>query len=852
MFSNTVNITIPDTKPYGNLSNNANIKFKLDNKQWNSVTQYVYTSLLNDIVHKNKIYNTVDYKNIVPLYDKYIRIEVEQLIPSILTESFKSYFKDNIADLLISTGNSPLIFASSDLSLGIGKQNDGSNIYGLSLMQYRHILKVYKTKKEEEIKKNEYDDNIYNVYIVYNFLLDKMRNNQDIKKYLNIKLSKIIEKEGRYKLERGRPDKETVLTLENRGQLDPNLVLAIKHPSKIAVIIRKIELPKMKDRILLEIKDLVFDLYSDHLIKTSNSEISYDKYQTIKDNRRKHIIENKSYNEYRKIINKVYDMYTKNKLPVILTKDIRTRLETSPQIPTEYDIIEAVNMEIKSEDDTLQQYVPENNDPILIYPHYKNTPSDHKKFVELSPYVIQDKLLKINGKLFPSIIHYLYVMLIHKLTDTGFEESYKYIIRDIDKQVNILSDFVLPNTIEKRYKMIMKEYMENKKKELLTKALSVKFNTKRLRVLLLATGDNELVFNEYVSNGKIRKDTITIDILNSIREEEKNNMDDKTLRNFNPEQLQSLLRVDPFMNSWLKMRVNDICNTITTVYEYTKKKINNIELNAELVSLILDTIYQPCSYIVDNIENLSDDNKAPQYFIDIVKSCTSLKEIEFTDEIIEVIWKRISIIFYFLIKLIKHKSLFDLRSVLGSIELMNSSERSCISYTNNNNTDCVISAIINLLNRIHSFKKELLITTKFDDTEFSLVSKIILSNNKETVIELSPEYIPTSPQYDDEYIPTSPQYNDEYIPTSPQYSPTSFISNEELSDNILSEIMRVNIDDINITNIIQTNIVQELQDIEFTDNISLSNILLKYIHIINDTPMNNQVKINRINFFATT
>ena len=848
MFSNIeVNITNPDTKPYGNLSNNAQIKFKLDNKQWNSVTQYVYTNLLNDVIHKNKVYMSNDYREIVPLYEKYMRIEIEQLIPDILTESFKSYFKDDITDILLSTGNSPLIFASTDKSLGIGKQNDGNNIYGISLMQYRHILKVYKTKRDEEIKKSEYDENIYNVYIVYNFLLDKIKNNQDIKKYVNVKLSKIIEKEGRSRLEKGRPDKETVLTLENRGHLDPNLVLAIKYPSKIAIIIRKIELPKMKNRILRQLKDIVFDVYSDSKIKQTKPDLPYSQYKIIKDNRRKSIEPVKYYD----LIDKVYVMYTKNKLPNTLLSEIRTRIETLPQVPTEYDILEAVNMEIKTEDTTTQQYVHTNNDPILIYPHYRNTPEEYKKFVELSPYVIQDKLMKVNGKLFPSIIHYLYVMLIHKLTNNSFEKAYKHIIRDDDKQINNINDFVLPVTIEKRYKTIMKEHKDNRKRELLTKVINLKFNTKRLRVLLLATGDNELVFNE-ISDGKVTNDVITVDILNSIREEEKNNTNDGTLSNFNSQQLESLLKIDPFMNSWLKMRVNDICNTIVLVYEYVKKKSQNIELSTELVTLIIDIIYQPCSYIVDNVENLSNENIPPDYFIDIVNSCISTKNIEFTDDITDVIWKRISIIFYYLLKLIKHKSLFDLRSILGSIELMNSSERSCINYTNNNNTDCVISAIINLLNRLNSFNKELMISTKFDDTEFLLVSNIILSNTKETDIELSPEYLPISPEY-------VPQYADDDIPTSPQYadnnsgySPTSFIYNEELSDNVMSEIMKINMHNININDIIQMNIIKELDSIEFLDNIILSDKLLQYIHIIKDTPINMQIKKNRINFFATT
>ena len=894
MFSSTeVNITNPDTKPYGNLSNNAQMKFKLDNNQWNSISQYVYTSLLKDVIHKNKVYNEVDYNNIVSLYEKYARIEIEQIIPDILTESFKSYLKDNTVELLLSTGNSPLIFASTDKSLGIGKQNDGNNVYGISLMQYRHILKVHKTKREEEIKKNEYDDNIYNVYIVYKFLEDKIKNNQDIKKYINVKISKIIEKEGRSRLEKGKPDKETILTLENRGGLDPNIVLAIKHPSKIAVIIRKVELPIMKNRILRQVKDMIFDAYTDSKIKQSKPELPYTQYQIIKNNRRRTTDPVKYY----ELIDKVYEMYTKNKLPQSLVTEIKTRLETLPPIPSEYDILEAVNMEIKTEDDTSQQYVPVNNDPILIYPHYKNTPEKYKKFVELSPYVIQDNLMKVKGKLFPSIIHYLYVMLIHKLTDVSFEKSYKHILRDTDKQINNIDDFVLPTTIEKRYKLIMKDHTDNKKRELLTKAINLKFNTKRLRVLLLATGDNELVFNE-TSNGKVVNDVITVDILNSIREKEKNNMDDKTLSNFNPQQLQSLLKVDPFMNSWLKMRVNDICNVITIIYNYVKRKSQNIDLTPELVALILDIIYQPCSYIVDNVENLSDENKSPDYFDAIVKSCISTKNIEFSDDVIDIIWKRISIIFYFLLKLIKHKSLFDLRSVLGSIELMNSSELSCIKYTNNNSTDCVISAIINLLNRINNFNKELMIATKFDDVEFSLVSEIILSNTVVSDIHSSPEYIPTSPEYvpvtspqymptSPQYIPTSPQYMptspqyDDNIPTSPQYdddiptspqydydddiptspqygnnsdgySPTSFIYNEELTNNILSGIMTIDIDSININDVIQMKIIKELDSIEFSEQIVVSEKLLEYIHIIKDTPVNTQIKRNRINFFATT
>ena len=867
MFNITIDITNPHDKPYGDLSNNADTKFKLDDKSWNNVSSYVYTNLLSNVFNMNDVSCVTDYKDIIPTYNRLKQEETEHEYMGILLEGFKSYFENSeYSDLLLSTDPSSLLYASSDIILGTGNKNQGSNIYGKSLMQYRHMLKVHRNRINEEIMKNERENLVYDVYITYNYLLDKMKNNKDIKNYINVSVDKIIDKEGRTRLSKNRPDKEVILKLENKGKLDPNIITSIKYPSQIASIIRKYELPKMKNRMLREKKEFIFDIYSDFKIRQSKPELPYSKYELIKNKRRK------STNPvtYMELIDKVYDLYLAKKLPNMI--DINERLKELREPPSEYDIIEAVNFELNKEDENKQVYVPRRNVPIIVYPNIKNIPDEYEQFINLSPFVIHPKLLKINNKLYPSIIHYLYTMLIHKQMKVSLNDAYNYILRKKDRNIDNIDDFIYPLDVKKIYEELLLEHTMKQKRELLTKSLNIKFSTNNLQSLLLATGGNDIIYKEYIRDDEFELDSITSEILVDIRSKVNDNVKDMKLDKFTPEQVIMLLEVDPFMRSWLKMRVNDICKVIRLVYIYMIKKGSNVsELSAKLTELIIDTIYQPCSFIFENISKLSDDNTPPEYFSNLVKLNNSLVDLDINDDVINVIWQRISVIFYFLLKLVKTENIINLRSVLGSIELLVSSKVSCVNYVNDNYVDCIISAVINLLGRINKFNKDLMNNIVFDTTEFELIVSIILSFSVDEKIKSDTDDInticPTSPQYEEgepEFFPTSPQYEEgefQFFPTSPQYEEGDIIDTpynndvildtEKLMSNILTELSKINIDDFKINDIIETKIIPEIKDINFKENINISDTFIRTINTIRDEPIPLEIKKNRIHFFAS-
>ena len=75
-------IKIFDTKekPFGPLSNNHKHFMKLDNKEWHTVTNYIYASILTTPMFINEVRLTKNIKNVKPTFQRLYQEEIDNVI----------------------------------------------------------------------------------------------------------------------------------------------------------------------------------------------------------------------------------------------------------------------------------------------------------------------------------------------------------------------------------------------------------------------------------------------------------------------------------------------------------------------------------------------------------------------------------------------------------------------------------------------------------------------------------------------------------------------------------------------------------------------------------------------------
>jgi predicted NAD-dependent protein-ADP-ribosyltransferase YbiA (DUF1768 family) len=170
----SIEIFSPREKPYGQLSNNAKHNMTINKELWNSVTQFIYSNMINNYVYKDRIKKS-NIKKIYSEYIKYRKKVSEDIISSSLEEALQVKFENpDLLKILLSTGDSDILYVSPNSFLGIGYDQKGSNILGKYLVQLRNNILNTKIKTEEL---EEEQNNLYKAYIMYTILKKEMINN---------------------------------------------------------------------------------------------------------------------------------------------------------------------------------------------------------------------------------------------------------------------------------------------------------------------------------------------------------------------------------------------------------------------------------------------------------------------------------------------------------------------------------------------------------------------------------------------------------------------------------------------------------------------------------------------------
>ena len=729
----TIEIFNPQELPFGLLSNNSKYFMELDDEKWTTVTQYVYTNLMNQTpIYRDRIKKS-HLSNINSNFKKYYTEHVDNIIVSSIIEGLRKKFQkeDNI-NFLLTTGNSPIYYISENELLGTGISKNGLNIVGKLLVQLRNSYRYNKKINEENRNKERFEDQIYNAYIALSILEKEIEKGNNLSRYMYLTFDGIFNKYRKNNdfdafLQR-LPPKNIIIQMYNDKIANLYPILGLATEKNILVeYVRKKELKNISIRYDIIKKNIIFKLYLDYILRREFPGKTDAEYNLMK--------EDQILDDIHTLIDKIYQFYNDKKLPTDLLDKIYEKLkEVNTEIPTIEDIEKAekfVLPEFKKQVEN--QNSLNNNAPLEIFPFY----IDNNNINNILSPAVFSSMININDELYPTVLHYSRAKLLETITKVGnIKNAYKILLINPNgpievnnfHDINVLTDFY----IKERDSQIV-----NDVKVLAEKATNKKFEDRSLQELLVLTKNNKIVFKDFNDNilgigNDGRGENYTGIILMNIRNKFSKIINAEKETQLQENDINEIFNDNTFMKTWLNMRVNDMCKAINTLkyYNWKRNKVSD-DITPEFINTVLDTIYQPCSHLTTTYKDIIVS--PPPYFVDIVKKTIGFKNSEI--EIIDTLWKHIAIMFYFLINYIPPSTIKNIQNIIGLMEYNISNKTECINIIPNKKDNCIASAIINLLQGIKKFNQYYLFSDIITKYDIELAVSIILNNYKQKEVK---------------------------------------------------------------------------------------------------------------------
>ena len=782
MLDNENNILINNSNeyPFGQLSINYKDIIQIGTNRYQSVKNYVYANLVSSPDFISILSNYGNINNLDSEYEHLRKKDINKFIKEAIYLGYEHKITGSMwIDFFTNYQKQKIVYVCNQKYIGCltDDEKTGENLIGEFLMQKR---KSYIFDKIQDSEKKEYDNNFFITYIAYKILTEDIKvinlsattpkgifaNNRD-----NAEIKKIIEK---YDI------KKITQSLKN------DINKWIKNPDIFFDDVKKIKNSTTKNEIFIPPSFrsnkmmIVLYIYCKYILKNESEyqdleEKSYDKA----------IIEqfdDLSLVDKKDIAKNLYNIYKKND-DDFFPKELR-------------DLVENIDLENISDDDTISEQQKEsptkqkipihinNLDRLFIYDDtLKN--DDRTKIFSLQD---TSRIFSVDSKYYPSISHYIfyYILFIrYKIRD-----SYQQILSEKGfsklKTSNIftLEDFKTIQQIQDIYLKIVADYEENIIKTTLKEIIDIKYNINSIynTKLLISTNDKNLIWK---TDKKLKSNmigNIYVDLLDKKRFELSKIplIYDYTL---NTDKIDKILSDNIILQKWVIMRSKDICNTFkifqnfyinlhfrdnfsnlyNEFYKNIKSKKNKefesmfsdyeneqIHSNEPLDSKTNEKIFEyfkttllpkdfitqiiKCIYNCTPPEELPQEYKIPYWFVIKIQKINEFKNID--KNIIKQIWSHTLNVIYDLIKNVKVKeSKINIGKILVHLHdnILTHTKKNCIKlYDNNNDYNCIYTAIINLLKNVCNFKDNFESTkNKFiGKKEIDIAVSIITSQNK--------------------------------------------------------------------------------------------------------------------------
>jgi len=737
----SIEIWNPKELPFGPLSNNTVYLMDIDNETYNTVTNYIYSNLINS----KEYFQVLKNINVQEIYNHYIKYKVEffdNTLINALKEGMNIKLKNKkIEEILLLTENYPIIYLSDDSQLGITKTGKGKNLIGKYLMDVREELRL---------KYGEKEDKLYNAYVAYTLLDELIRqkendlreftglNHQEIiNKYIYMKALEMSKSQGidltsikyndiieRYKYVLKMPDKNILKSID--GDMLKLLETSIINPYILILYNKKKYYNNIRISQINRIKNKILDIYADYVIQTKFPELPKNKYTEAKN-----IEFNINAYDLNHIKDEIQNAYKEKLLPEDVLKKIDETVDMT--VISEELIKNLQKMNIEYMYNSNIDNKDTKNLKIFIS---ENVKLNENPYSALSPFAYIS-MLNIKGLPFPTVMHYVIACLFATLPEIKtLNNAHKYLLINKDGDINDSLNYEDCGYLFNKYEDEDSNQFISLRKKLAMKALNKKFEDIGLQELLIATGDNDIIWNDKndiilgVGHQGRGGDNFVGTYLVELREKFKQNEDVYT--NVTNTDITTIMENDLFMHSWLEMRLKDICGVVKEIQKYMLRKYNKeVIIDINFITEILKRIYEPCNNISFNITSTE-----PYYFKGLLNKCFGFKNV--TEDMSSTLWKRIISLIYFLLKYIP--KLKNIKNILAKVEIMISEKKKCIHIINNEQDNCIISAIVNIITKLRDYNIYLKNDSKVSRFDVETAINIILSKTSKPIEDKVPNF----------------------------------------------------------------------------------------------------------------
>ena len=740
-MTNVIKLFNPRDKPFGALSNNYRHSMRIDGQDWNTVTNFIYANILTTPTYKKIVQNS-NTKDVLDTFLQFYQTTIDDTQSIALDEGLRVKFeKPELSDALLSTGTRRIIYVSPNEILGIGESRQGKNLVGRSLEQLRQRLKLSFRRNKREKEVGDKETAIYNSQIAFDALRNAMRDGDDLSKYMGLSIDDIINKYGRTKAMSRAPSKDSILILYRQNNIDPAVIMAVNNPEALVLSLRKRGLRSLRLRQERKMREIVFEMYADYMLERNFPNLAHEKYAEAREQQ----FTTLTWQQLAILQDRTYDLFIVGMLSRTLSDIIDQRL-AGIYIPSEEEVVAAETLDIIYEDTSPISegiYEEVSGEPVLIYPFGEQGEERYRGF---SPIAFTG-MLNIDNRNYPTITHYILARLLGILPSIRtVNTAYPLLLVKPEQPVVGPESFYNLDYLTDEYGRRRDFDYAAGLRFFAQKGLEEKFSDRILQDLLLATGNANIVWADFDNgilgtgpkgyNGENFVGKFLVELRTRFREERS----EETLSIVTERDISTFLGTDTFMMAWVQMKVSDMCRVINVMknYLWTKDNIDRL-IDAEFTRGILDKVYQPCSHIFGMSEDVTAN--FPEYFYDLIKVQPGFNRVD--KEVVKLIWKRVAVMIYFLVKYMQDSTISNIRTVLASVERLVSKKEQCVGNIKNSIDNCIVSAIINLLHGISAFNTQFAYNTKVTQHDVNTAASIIL--NKDVSEEISPSSPPRAP-----------------------------------------------------------------------------------------------------------
>lgn len=659
----------PKETPFGPLSNNAKNLIEIDGNIYPTITHYCYAKTLHFPSYIATVRNLPKVSEVAAVSNKLYHQEIENVSASALYTAYRERVKSpQVRELLISTGNTRLIYLDENLYFGAKIQDNiiiGKNMVGIALENIRTELLVEREKSIKSISKENTEELIYKIYNAYSAIDARMKMEmKDPEIYKDKDYDELIAlAPDNYKF----PEKDIVLNLYNNNKLDV-VNKELENPGNLINIYRMDNFSRIVYMINLKRSSIIFEEYIQYWSNKTMPDLTPE----MKDHVLKDFGKKLSIDQYKDLRSRVYFLFENGELSESLSEKIDKKL-IEYQIPEKTSLKEIIkNTREKSSEKTL-------GGTIYISPGELLSPTN------------TEILMTIENFKFPSILYYTTLKLFELLgiqveNNSALKTGYMYMIKPNDEKLSFIPIGEYINI----YSRARDEKYISDIHTACIKGMTKKFSDISIELLLLSTGSRELIYTDKNPLLGSRNNFVGRELM---RLRAKISTDIKLLKkNINTiEDVGELLMRDNFFKTWTISRFTEICNTlgfIHTLFTEKYKPDYPFEITSEFLQVFLSKMYSSCyNFMIDKI-----GTQCPIEFKTIINKCSFTKGKE------NILWGYFAGIIFSLTKSTDDPTNINIKRLITFSQEELSKTRDCSPVILSSKTDnCIANSMLTIL-----------------------------------------------------------------------------------------------------------------------------------------------------------